>query len=237
MRVVLDDDVLLVCLDAFNNLAEAHGATDTSHVLQADFVGTGINELLGQVNIVLHGVDGAMGDAQRSLCYHASLLGITDGGNYVARVVKSAEDTGNVCTLSLLNLVEQFSQVLGAWAHAQGIQCTVEHVCLYACLVERLCPLADALVGVLAIEQVHLFKTTAVCFHAVKATHADDCRGHLQKLVNTRLVLACTLPHIAEDQTEFHFFHIIALFFSLMNCIGVFGVFGVIRVIRVIGIF
>ena len=211
--MVLDDDVLLVCLDTLNNLAQANGATDTCHVLQADFVGTSINELLGKINVVLHGVYGAVGDAQRSLCYHASLLGILDGGDYVASIVQTTEDTGDVSALSLLHLVEQLAEVLGAGTHAQAVQCTVQHVCLYACLAERLCPLAHALVGILAIEQVHLFKTTAVCLHTVKATHADNGRGYLQKLVYTRLVLACTLPHIAEDQTKLYFFHIVVFFF------------------------
>ena len=212
--VVLDDNILLVCLDTLYNLAQANGSTYTCHVLQADFVCTGINELLGKINVVLHGVYGAVGDAQRSLCYHACLLGILDGGDYVAHIVQTAEDTGNVSSLSLLHLVEEFAEILGAWAHAQAVQCTVQHVCLYACLAERLCPFAHALVGILAIEQVHLFKTTAVCLHTVKAAHTDDGRGYLQKLVYTRLVLACTLPHIAEDQTKLYFFHIVVFFLS-----------------------
>ena len=214
MAVVLDDDVFLVSLDALGDLAQGNGTTDAGHVLQTNLVGACVNELLGQVHIILHGVDGAVGDAQGGLGNHAGLLGILNGGNYVAGIVQSAEDAGDVGALSFLHFVEQLAQVLGARAHAKAVEGAVQHVGLYACLVERLGPFAHTLVGVLAIEQVHLLEASAVGLHTVEASHADDGGRHLQQLVHTGLVLACALPHIAEHEAELHFsFHILFTFF------------------------
>ena len=184
MAVVLDDDVFLVSLDALGDLAQGNGTTDAGHVLQTNLVGACVNELLGQVHIILHGVDGAVGDAQGGLGNHAGLLGILNGGNYVAGIVQSAEDAGDVGALSFLHFVEQLAQVLGARAHAKAVEGAVQHVGLYACL------------------------------HTVEASHADDGGRHLQQLVHTGLVLACALPHIAEHEAELHFsFHILFTFF------------------------
>ena len=77
---------------------------------------------------------------------------------------------------------------------------------LNTCFVEGLCPLANTLVRVLAIEEVYLLETTAVCFNAVKTSHLDDSRGHLYQLIYAGLILASTLPHVAEDQTKLNFF-------------------------------
>ena len=210
--MVLHHDVLLDGLDSGNNLSAAYGTADTSHILQADFLGACLNELLGQIYIVFYCVDGAVGDAERSLGNHAGFLCVLDGGDYVACVVQTAENTGDVCALGFLHLVEQLAEILGAGTHAQTVQCTVQHVGLNAGLVEGLGPFANALVGVFAIEQVHLFKTAAVGFNAVKASHSDDGGSHFYQLVYTGLVLARTLPHVAEYETEFYFsFHIFLL--------------------------
>ena len=125
-------------------------------------------------------MDGAMSDAERCLCYHACLLGILNRGNHIAHIVQTAEDTSNICTLSLLNLVEELAKVLGTWTHAKTIQCTVKHVCLDTCLMERLCPLTDTLIGILAIEQVNLLKATTISFYTVKASHTDNSGCNLQ---------------------------------------------------------
>ena len=200
VRVVLDDDVLLQVLDALHNLAERYRTADTSHVLQADFVGTCLDELLGEVHVVFYGVDRGVGDAERSLSNHASLLGILNRRYHVAWVVQTAENTSDVCALCLLHLVEEFAHILGHWAHTQTVQRTVEHVGLDASLMERLCPSADRLVGVFSVEEVHLLKTTTVCFNAVETSHLDDSRSHFNELIYTRLILTSTLPHVAEDQ-------------------------------------
>ena len=145
-------------------------------------------------------MDRGVGDAERGLGNHASLLGILDGRYHVAWVVQSAEDAGDVGALCLLHLVEELAHVLGAWAHAETVQCAVEHVRLDASLMERLGPFADRLVGVFSVEEVHLLEATTVGFHTVEASHLDDGWSHFDELIYPRLVLASTLPHIAEDQ-------------------------------------
>ena len=78
--------------------------------------------------------------------------------------------------------------------------------------MEGLCPLTDAYVWILAIEEVYLLETTAVCLNAVKTSHLDNSRGHLYQLIYAGLILTGTLPHVAEDQTKLNFFHILFLF-------------------------
>ena len=141
-----------------------------------------------------------MGDAEGCLGYHAGRFGILDGGDDVALVVQSAEDSGDVGTLRMLHLIEQLAQVLGAGTHAEAVERTVEHMCLDAGLAEGTCPRTYRLVGVLAEKEVHLFETSAICLHAVEASHADDDRGYLEELVDAGLVFARTLPHVAEDE-------------------------------------
>ena len=213
VRVVLNHDVLLQVLDASHNLAERYRTADTCHVFQTDFVSTGIDKLLGEVHVVFNSVDRGVGDAERSLGNHASLLCILDGRNHVAWVVQTAEDAGDVRALCLLHLIEELAHILWNWAHAQSVQSAVEHVSLDASLMERLCPFAHRLVGVFSVEEVHLLETTTVCFNTVETSHLDDGWSHFYELVHTRLILTSTLPHVAEDQREFYFFcHI---FFTL----------------------
>ena len=204
--MVLDDDVLLVGLDAGYNLAEAIGTTDAGHVLQTDFVGTSLDELLGEVDIVFNGMNRRESDAKGGLCNHACLLGISDRWNDVAWVVKAAEDTGDVGALLLLHDVEELAEVLGAWEHAEGIECTVEHMGLDASLVEGLGPLTNRTVRILTIEKVNLLEAAAIGFYTVPAAHLDDLWGYLNELVNSRLVLASALPHVTEDKRKLNFF-------------------------------
>ena len=190
MAVVLDDDFGVAGLDVLDQLAQRLGAPDACHILQCYFLGTGSNECLGQFGIVLHSVHGRMGDAERGLRYHACLEGIPDGGDDVARVVESAEDAGDIGTLCLLYLIHKAAYVGRDGKHAQAVECAVEHVGLYAGLIKGLGKGAHRRVGVLAIEQVHLFEGSAVGLHTGKATHLYDDGGYAGKLVGTRLVLA-----------------------------------------------
>ena len=64
--------------------------------------------------------------------------------------------------------------------------------------MERLRPLAHSIVWVLAIEEVHLLKTTTVGLYTVKTAHTDNGWGYLKKLIYAWLILSRTLPHIAE---------------------------------------
>ena len=139
-------------------------------------------------------------DTERSLSYHACFLCILDRRYNVAWVVETTEDTSDVSALLLLYYIEELAYVLRTWAHAETVESAVEHVSLDACLVERLCPFTNRLVWVLSVEEVYLLETTTVSFNTVEATHLDDCWSNFYELVNAWLVLACTLPHIAENQ-------------------------------------
>ena len=91
-----------------------------------------------------------MGDAEGCLGYHAGRFGILDGGDDIALVVQSAEDSGDVGTLCMLHLIEKLAQVLGAGTHAEAVERTVEHMGLYAGFAERARPCTDRLVGIFA---------------------------------------------------------------------------------------
>lgn len=54
----------------------------------------------------------------------------------VARFVQSAEDAGDVHALRMFHLVHQAAHVGGYGIHAQRIQPAVEHMGLYACILE-----------------------------------------------------------------------------------------------------
>ena len=219
MRVILYNNILLKLFDACNNLAQGNRTTDAGHILQTDFIGTGLNEGLCQINVILYRMNGAVGDAESCLCNHACLLGILDRGNNVTCVVQSTEDTGDIRTLCLLDLVEKLTYILGNGTHAQTVQGAVQHVGLNTCLMEGLCPLADTLVRVLAIEKVYLLKTTAIGLNAVETSHSDNSGSYLYQLIYTWLVLTCTLPHITKDQTKLYFFfHICVILIFYLNC-------------------
>ena len=219
MRVILYDYILLVCLDASRYLSQSLWSADASHILETDFVCPGVDELLCEIDVEIYGMYRRMSDTERSLRNHSALLGILYGRNDVAGVVESAEDTGDVSALDMLHLIEEAAQVLWAWAHTEGIESTVEHVGLYACFVKRLRPLTHCDVRVFSIEEVYLLETATIGFYSVKTSHLDDGWRYPEELIHAWLVLACTLPHIPEDQTEFYlFWHIFVIYFvSLLS--------------------
>ena len=189
VAMILDDDVGVLGLDVLHQQAEEVGASDACHVLEADFGCAGLDELVGDVGIIDDGMDGRVGDAERGLRNHACLLGVVDAGDDVAHVVQAAEDAGDVGSLGLLYLIHQTSDVGRHGVHAQGVQAAVEHVRLDAGLVQGGGKGADGLVGVLAIEQVHLFEGASVGLYAGEAAHLDDDGGDACQLVGTGLVL------------------------------------------------
>ena len=67
MAVVLDLDVRVRLLDAGHDLAELRRTADTGHVLEADLVGAVINQLVDELEIILHRVNGGVGDGQGRL--------------------------------------------------------------------------------------------------------------------------------------------------------------------------
>ncbi len=206
--MILHDDVGLVGLDARDYLTQRYRAADTGHVLEGDLIRAFVDEELGEVDVVLYGMNWRIGDAERGLGDHSRFLCVMDGRDDVARVVKAAEDTGDVRSLGFLDLIEQLAQVLGARGHTKAVERTVEHVGLDTGLMEGLGPLTHSVVRVLSVEEVYLLEAAAVGFDAVEASHFDDRRSDLHQLVYAWLVLTRTLPHIPEDQAEFYFsFH------------------------------
>ena len=77
----------------------------------------------------------------------------------------------------MLHLVLQGTHIIGYGIHAKGVQTAVEHVCLYANLIERLAEGTHGIIGILASQQVHLLKGTAVGLYTGKASHLDYHRS------------------------------------------------------------
>ena len=135
-------------------------------------------------------MNGRSGDAERGLWNHAGSLGPLDGGDDIACVVQTAEDAGNIDTLGFLHLIHQLTHVIGYRIHAQCIQASVQHVGLYAHLVEWLTESADCQIGVLACHEVHLLESTAIGLYTGKATHVDDDGSNALQLILARLKLS-----------------------------------------------
>ena len=74
------------------------------------------------------------------------------GGDNVARVIKTVEDTCDVDPLCMLDVIHQLANVGRYGVHAQSVEATVQHVRLDARLVERLGEGAYSVVRVFASE-------------------------------------------------------------------------------------
>ena len=61
-------------------------------------------------------------------------------------------------------LVEQLANVVRYGTHTQAVQRSVQHVGLYAGLMERLRPFAHGFIRILPKQQIYLFKTSAIGF-------------------------------------------------------------------------
>ena len=205
MAVILDDDVGMLLLDTCDDLAHRPGTADTCHILETDLLGTGFDEFLGQLGVVLHGMDGGVGDAQGGLRDHAAFDSVLDRGDDVVGIVQAVEDTGDVDALGVLDLVHELTHINRAGIHPEGVQAAVKHVGLDAGLVERLRKGADGLVRVLAIEELDLFECTAIRLNAVEAPHVDDYRSYFFELVNAGGVFPGRLPHVSVNERKFYF--------------------------------
>ena len=150
MTVILDGNVRMSSLDVCHNLAQRYRTADTCHILDTDFICTQLDKLQCHIRIIFHSMDRRMGDTERTLRNHSRLVRISDGRSDVTYIVQSAESTCDVRTLRLLHFIKQLAHIGRHGAHAQTVQCTVQHMCLYTGFVERLRPLAHSFIGVLA---------------------------------------------------------------------------------------
>ena len=208
--MIFNDDVGMLLLDHPGELTEECRLSDTCHILQADFLSTGLYLLIGQTTVVFEGMNGRGGDAKRALRGHACFFGPTDRRRDIADIIQSVEDTGNVNTLGVLHLIHHATHVVGHGIHAKGIQTTVEHMGLDAHLIERFTECTNGFVGILAGKQVHLLKGTAIGFYSGETPHFNDGRGDALQLILAGLELAAALPHIPVNETELNlFFHIL----------------------------
>ena len=71
------------------------------------------------------------------------------------------------------------------------------------------CEGAHGLIGVFAVEQVHLLKGTAVRLDAAEAAHLDDDGSYALQLVLAGLEFTARLEHVAIDERKLNlsFFH------------------------------
>ena len=178
MSVILHEDVRIFLFDGFHEAAQRGGTAHAGHIFQSDLIAAESHHLVHHAHVILHGVDVGVGDAEGHLRDHARLFGELDGVFEVARVVQSAERAGDVHALRFLHLEHQLAHVGGHGVHAEGVERTLQHLALYAGLPQRLGPGADGLVGVLAIQKVHLFEGTAVGFHAGETAAVHDGGRH-----------------------------------------------------------
>ena len=115
---------------------------DAGHVLDADFICSQFDQFYRHLSVIVHRMDRRVGDTQRTLRDRPCRLRIFDGRSDVAYVVQSAESTGDIRSLCFLYLIEQLANIVRYGAHTQAVQCTVQHVGLYAGFMERFRPFA-----------------------------------------------------------------------------------------------
>ena len=204
--VVLDDDIRMFLLDSRYDSAEHCRATDTRHILEADFLCAIGDKFFCEVDIVFRIVHLRIGDTHSSLCGHTCLLRPFDGWDDIARVVQAAEDTRDVHTLRVLHLIHELAHIRRHGVHTQCVETTIEHVGFDTCLVEGLGKSAYCYIWILAIEKIDLFAGTAIGFYTVKTAHVDNHGSNLCQLIFAWHILATTLPHVAIDKGELNFF-------------------------------
>ena len=171
-------------------LCEEGGTADTGHVLEADFIGSVLYQMVNHSHVVFNGMDRGICDGEGRLGNHSGLFGVLHREFEVAVVVESAEGTGYVGALGLLHLEHQFAHIRRHWVHAEGVEAALEHVGLDPCLVEGGRPLANGDVRILAVKEIYLFESASVGLHAVEASHIYDSRGNPHELVNSGLIFA-----------------------------------------------
>ena len=216
MAVILYYYLRMFCLYHCAELAEHRRLSHARHVLEAYFGCASLNQLVGNGTVVFRRVYGRRGYAERGLRGHAGIERIVDARDDVAHIVETAEYAGNVNSLRVLNLVHELPHVCRHGEHTQRVESAIEHMGLYARLVERLGERPYSLVGIFAVKEVNLLKRPAVGLHTRKAPHLDDCGRNALKLVLARLVFARRLEHVAINETELDFL----LIHDLLLCLS-----------------
>ncbi len=204
MTVILDDDLWILVLDHLCELAEECRLTDTSHILQADFLCTSSDELVGNVHIIFESVYRRVGDTERTLRSHATFFSPLDRRNDVAHIVQTIENTGDVCSLLSLYLIHKGTNIVRHRVHTKSVQTTIEHVGLDAYLIEWLTESANSIVRILTCQEVHLLKGATICLYTAKASHLNDNWSNLSQLVFAWLELTRALPHVSVNETELY---------------------------------
>ena len=190
MAMVLNYDMWIFLLYACGKLGKESRSSDTCHILKTDLVAAIFYYLIDYAHVVIHGMDRRIGYRKSNLRNHSRLLGILHTETEVTMVIKSTERTGDICTLSLLDLVHKFAHVSWHWVHTKCIQTSLKHMSLDSGLSERRSPFAYSPVRILSKEEINLLESTSICLHTVKATHIDDCRSNLFQLTDCRNILS-----------------------------------------------
>ena len=176
MSVILDDDIRMFLFDSSHNDAQHVWTANTGHILQANLLCSAFNQLLREVDVIFRRVHFGIGDTHRCLSGHAGLFRPFDGGNDIARIIQTTENTGDIGSLRVLHFVHQLAHICRNRIHTQRIQTTVQHMRFDTRLVERFAERTHRLIRVLAIQQVHLLTRAAVRLYAVETTHVNDHR-------------------------------------------------------------
>ena len=92
--------------------------------------------------------------------------------------------------MCMLHLVHELSHIVGYGIHSEGVESTVEHVCLNADLVERLTESSHSIVRVFTSQEVHLLESSSISLHSRKAAHFDNDRRNTLKLILSWLKLS-----------------------------------------------
>ena len=206
VTVVLNNNIRVLLLNRCYNRTEHSRTTNTRHILETDLLCAVGDKLFCEVNVVLGIVYLRIGDTHGSLCGHACLLRPLDRWDDIARIIQSAEDTGDIHTLRVLHLIHQLTHIGWHRIHTQSIQTTIKHVGLDTHLVEWFGERAYCYIRILAIEEIDLLAGTTIGFHTVKTTHVNNYGSNFCQLIFTWHILATTLPHVAIDKGELNFF-------------------------------
>ena len=91
--MILYLDVRIFLLDGAGEFPEHCRASDTGHILEADFIAAVFYDLVHHSHIIFYRMDRRVGDGKRHLGYHASFLGIFYRKPEVPVVIQSAERT------------------------------------------------------------------------------------------------------------------------------------------------
>ena len=204
MTMILDNDIRMLLLNHTGKLSQHGRLTYTGHILQAYLWCTGLNQLLRNGGIIFCRMYWRIGNTQRSLRCHPCFQCILYGRYNITYIIQSAENTGNISTLSVLYLVHQSTHIGRNWEHTYTIQTTIQHVSLDTSLLEGFGKGTYRFVGVLTIHQIHLFKGTSISFNTTETSHLHYYWSNTLQLIHTRLELTRRLKHVTINETEFY---------------------------------